>query len=85
MHPRDRYTGILDRTSTKPAVGGLVAAEVRMTVQEYLELIGKLAEQGVILLNHLLDVLAHIELQRLVHVLRLVHRLGDSGDPGMAV
>ena len=26
----------------------MVAAEVRMTVQEYLELIGKLAEQGVI-------------------------------------
>jgi hypothetical protein len=26
----------------------LVAAEVRMTVQEYLELMGKLAEQGVI-------------------------------------
>ena len=45
-----------------------MAAEVRMTVQEYLELIGKLAEQGVILLNHLLDVLAHIELQRLVYI-----------------
>ena len=39
MHPRDRYPGKRNRTSTKPAVGGLVAAEVRMTVEEYLQLI----------------------------------------------
>ena len=42
MHTRNRYTSILDRTSTKPAVGGLVP-EVRMTVEEYLDLLERTA------------------------------------------
>ena len=42
MHPRDGNTGILDRPSTKPTVGGLVP-EVRMTVEEYLELLERTA------------------------------------------
>ena len=42
MHPRDRNTGIFYRPSTKPAVGGLVP-EVRMTVEEYLDLLERTA------------------------------------------
>ena len=42
MHPRDGNTGILDRPSTKPTVGGLVP-EVRMTVEEYLDLLERTA------------------------------------------
>jgi hypothetical protein len=42
MHFRKRYSGILDRPSTKPAVGGLVP-EVRMTVEEYLDLLERTA------------------------------------------
>ena len=43
MHPRNRYSSICYRSSTKPAVGGLVAAEVRMTVEEYLDLLERTA------------------------------------------
>ena len=43
MHSRNCYTSICDRSSTQPAVGGLVAAEVRMTVEEYLELLERTA------------------------------------------
>jgi len=39
MHPRVRNTSISNRPSTIPAVGGFVAAEVRMSVEEYLQLI----------------------------------------------
>ena len=42
MHSRDCYPSILDRTSTKPTVGGLVP-EVRMTVEEYLDLLERTA------------------------------------------
>ena len=42
MHPRNGNTGILDRPSTKPTVGGLVP-EVRMTVEEYLDLLERTA------------------------------------------
>ena len=42
MHPRDGNTGILYRPSTKPTVGGLVP-EVRMTVEEYLDLLERTA------------------------------------------
>ena len=42
MHPRDGNTGILDRPSTKPTVGGVVP-EVRMTVEEYLDLLERTA------------------------------------------
>ena len=42
MHPRDCYASKRNRTSTKPAVGGLVP-EVRMTVEEYLDLLERTA------------------------------------------
>ena len=42
MHSRDCYPSILDRTSSKPTVGGLVP-EVRMTVEEYLDLLERTA------------------------------------------
>ena len=38
MYLGNRYSSILDRTSTQPAVGGLVP-DVRMTVEEYLDLL----------------------------------------------
>ena len=46
MHSRDCYTGLFDRSSPKPAVGGFVAAEVRMSVEEYLEIMRIIGEQG---------------------------------------
>ena len=46
MHPRDRNSSILDRPSPLTAVGGLVAAEVRMSVEEYLEIMRIIGEQG---------------------------------------
>ena len=42
MHTRVCNTGQRNRTRTKPAVGGLVP-EVRMTVEEYLELLERTA------------------------------------------
>ena len=46
MHPRDGYPGKRNRTSTVTAVGGLVAAEVRMSVEEYLEIMRIIGERG---------------------------------------
>ena len=46
MHPRDRYTSLLDCTGTLSAVGEIVAAEVRMSVEEYLEIMRIIGEQG---------------------------------------
>ena len=46
MYPRERHTSILDRSSSKPAVGEIVAAEVRMSVEEYLEIMRIIGEQG---------------------------------------
>jgi hypothetical protein len=43
MHPRDRHSSICYRSCTKPAVGVSVAAEVRMTVEEYLDLLERTA------------------------------------------
>jgi hypothetical protein len=43
MHPRDRHSSICYRSCTKPTVGGSVAAEVRMTVEEYLDLLERTA------------------------------------------
>lgn len=39
MHSRVCYTGKRNRLGTIPAVGGILAAEVRMSVEEYLQLI----------------------------------------------
>ena len=46
MHSRDCYTGLFDRSSPISAVGGFVAAEVRMSVEEYLEIMRIIGEQG---------------------------------------
>jgi len=39
MHFGNFYPSICDRSSTIPTVGGILAAEVRMSVEEYLQLI----------------------------------------------
>ncbi len=46
MHPRDCNTGILHCPSPKPAVVILMAARVTMTVEEYLEIMRIVGEQG---------------------------------------
>ena len=46
MHTGIRYTGQRDRPSTVTAVGELVAAEVRMSVEDYLEIMRIIGEQG---------------------------------------
>ena len=46
MHTRDSYPSILDRTSTISAVGEILAARVTMTVEEYLEIMRIIGEQG---------------------------------------
>lgn len=46
MHPRDGYPSKCYRTSTVPAVGESVAAEVRMSVEDYLEIMRIIGEQG---------------------------------------
>jgi hypothetical protein len=43
MHTRVCNTGKRNRPSTIPAVGGILAAEVRMTVEEYLDLLERTA------------------------------------------
>lgn len=46
MHPRDCYPSIRDRSSSISTVGEIVAAEVRMSVEEYLEIMRIIGEQG---------------------------------------
>ena len=46
MHPRNGYSGKRDRSSIISAVGEILAAEVRMTVEEYLEILRIIGEQG---------------------------------------